>query len=446
MKFNPTRVLRFLGVEEVGNLDRLLARASFASLAVKVGGAGLTFLLQMVLARVLGPAGYGDYAYALTWVALLSLVCTAGLETAAVRFIGGYGGTGRWSELRGFLERSTGIVLTLSLAAGVLMAGVSWILRDTLGVELALVFAVAALLLPVNVLQRLASAFLRGFKRVVAATAPTALLRPLLLGGAVLAVAVMTGTGVEARAAVLLNVGAAAVVLGLMALIFRRSVPEPVRNAAPTHETRKWVTVALPLLLLAGMHLLIVRTDILMIGALVGTEEAGIYTVGSRAAELAGFGLGAANLIVAPLIAELYARSEMEKLQRIVRLSATGSFLFALAVGGGLLLLGRPLLGLFGEAFTRAYLPMLILCCAQTVGAFVGSVGYLMTMTGNERSMALVLAGSAVLNIILNWLLIPHWGLEGAAVATSASFVAWNLILAWLAGRLLGVRASPLVR
>jgi O-antigen/teichoic acid export membrane protein len=60
----------------------------------------------------------------------------------------------------------------------------------------------------------------------------------------------------------------------------------------------------------------------------------------------------------------------------------------------------------------------------------MGPVGVVLIMTGHERDAALAIGVSAVLNLILNAILIPGWGMEGAAVATAASTVVWNILMA----------------
>lgn len=440
------RLLRRLGMEASGELDRLLARAASASLGIKVASAGLAFLLHMLLARLLGSAEYGDYAYALTWIGLIGLVCAAGMDTAAVRFVGSYVGAERWSELRGFRRRALGIVGGLSGLAAALLAAGAWLARDALGHGLAVVFVLAALLIPVNVLLNVSTSVLQGLKRVVLAMAPTGVVRPVLLAALVLGWFVLSPRPLDAATAIVLNLAAALAVLALVWILMRRSLPGAARSRQPAYETRRWVAVALPLLFLSGMHLLIRRTDILMIGVLIDTEAAGIYTVGSRTAEFAAFGLSAANVIVAPLIAELHTREERDDLQRVFTLGARGSFLFALLVTLGLVTVGGPLLGLFGPEFRNAYGPMLVLASGQTLGAFVGSVGYLMTMTGQEREMSVVLGVAAVANVALNAALIPLFGLMGAAAATTLSLVAWNVALAWIGARRLGIRTTAAAR
>ena len=100
------------------------------------------------------------------------------------------------------------------------------------------------------------------------------------------------------------------------------------------------------------------------------------------------------------------------------------------------------MLGLFGPEFTRGYWALAILTVGQLVNASVGSVGFLMSMTGHQREAARVFAGAAVLNVVLNASLIPLWGINGAAIATATTTIIWNVALALYVWRRLGVRAT----
>ena len=70
-----------------------------------------------------------------------------------------------------------------------------------------------------------------------------------------------------------------------------------------------------------------------------------------------------------------------------------------------------------------------ILCIGQLVNASVGSVGVLLDMTGNEKDSAGAIGLGAGANVALNALLIPRYGVEGAAIATATSIVIRNILL-----------------
>ena len=94
-----------------------------------------------------------------------------------------------------------------------------------------------------------------------------------------------------------------------------------------------------------------------------------------------------------------------------------------------LMIFGKPILGLFGEEFKNGYLSLLILIVGQLVNALSGSVGYIMVMTGKQKQASIVFAISAALNIIMNLIFIPIFGIAGAAAVTAASLILWNVTL-----------------
>ena len=93
--------------------------------------------------------------------------------------------------------------------------------------------------------------------------------------------------------------------------------------------------------------------------------------------------------------------------------------------------LGDWFLSLYGRDFVNGYVALIILAVGQLLNSFCGFVGFLMMMTGHHNRAALVLSLSCVLNLILNMLFIPLWGMTGAALATAISLICWNLCMSW---------------
>jgi O-antigen/teichoic acid export membrane protein len=134
--------------------------------------------------------------------------------------------------------------------------------------------------------------------------------------------------------------------------------------------------------------------------------------------------------VVAPQFSRLYAQSNMAHMQVIATQSARAVLLLAVPIALLLILAGGVLLGwIFGAEFISARAPLAILAVGQLVNAAFGSVGFLLNMTGHEAVNARILWQSALLNILLNVVLIPIFGMNGAAVATAMSLAFWNVSL-----------------
>jgi O-antigen/teichoic acid export membrane protein len=208
-----------------------------------------------------------------------------------------------------------------------------------------------------------------------------------------------------------------------------KSLPKETLIAQPQYESRLWLKVSLPLFFISAMNVILKRTDIIMLDVIVGPEAVAYYSVATRLSDLAAFGLIFVNMVATPMISELYHQGKHQELQRILTLAARGIFVLTLIISAGLVLGGKLLLGVSGNAYIVAYTPLIILLLGQAFSASIGSTGFIMSMTGLQNQAAIIVAIVAVINIVLNAILIPHFGMNGAAIATAIATCLWNLLM-----------------
>lgn len=419
-----------------------LSRRASGALAVRTIGAGLALAVQLLLTRVLGVEHYGMYVYSISWLVVVGLVARLGLDSALIRLVAVYDQRSEWSLLRGLLETSNQMVVLASLSCGAIMAGVVWLLRDQTRPELTVVLGTACLAVPVYSLVGLRQGTLRGLGKVPSALALEMLILPAALAVTVLTVAGLSPGMVSSWTTMLCHLGALVLTLALGGFWTRGALPAEARAAIPTRQLSEWLRIALPMLFISGMAMVLVKTDVLMIGALIGTTAAGNYAVAVRLASLVAFGLAAATATAAPTIAASYARGEIQELKQIAHYSSVGIAVFSIPVGAVILLFGEKLLGLFDPAYREGYAALTLLVGGQLVNALCGSVMFFMTMTGHEVQAARVTALVAITNIALNWLLIPRFGLAGAGAATATSTLILNVSLVAIVRRRIGLDPS----
>lgn len=421
-----------------------LVRGASGTLILRVTAVGLGFAISLILARTLGSAGYGAYAYAMSWVALLIVPATLGFENLLVREVAAYRANAAWGMIGGILHWTNRTVTIASVTLTVLLAVVLWAAAGLFEQRMVPALWVALVLIPISALTRVRQAAVQGLGYVVVAQIPEALLRPLLfislLGGGY----VILGNGMTAPLALVLSLVAALIALLIESFILQRRLPQPVAQAAPIYRSGMWLRAALPLMLVGGLQIVNSRADIIMIGAIKGAEATGVYAVASRGAELILLVILSANLALRPAIAELYSRGEISRLQRMVTRSARLILLFTLPIALTFIVFGHWFLLLFGLEFTEGRTALAILSAGQLFNAAVGSVGVLLIMTGYDSQAALGVGVAAVSNVTLNAALIPIWGIEGAAIATVCSLVIWNVLLAALVYKRLTIYPSVL--
>lgn len=429
--------------DEIG-ISTLLIKGSVGTFVLKVVSTGLAFVISLILARLLGAAGYGIYVYVTTWVGLLAVLTVMGLDKLLVRNIAAYHSQSAWGLMRGLIRRSNQGVLVASLVLMILAAWIGWIFAESSESIMLQAFWLALILLPFYSLTRLSQSAMQGLHRVVIGQVPEMLIQPVLFLFLIAGAYLLLNKRFSAQWIIVLNILASAVAFGVLAYLLRKALPPEMLSIVPTYEIRLWVRNALPLLLINSMFVINSRTDIIMLGAMKGTELTGIYAVANRGAELITFALTAINVALAPTVAKLYAEGDMRKLQRVVTTTARAIFLFSLPIALILILFGDLFLKLFGQAFVRGETALAIMCVGQLINAVAGSVGLVLIMTGHERDTAKGIGISAVLNVILNVILIPRWGMEGAAIATASSLITWNFLLAAWAYKRLGIHSTAL--
>lgn len=427
-------------------IGAVLARGASSSFAVSVFGAIMAFGTNVLLTRLMGVTQYGIYIYALTWLNLMAMVCHLGMKTSLLRFIPAYNAKQEWGLFRGILGRSVQYVLLASFITGITAAIIVWVLKDRIGADQSTTFWIAFLLLPLLSIATLRQSSLRALKRIIRSDLPDSFFRPLTIAILAGGMFIVSSDNLHATEVMLFNlVGVLiAFLIGTRWLI--KALPSQVYQCKPVYSEREWLRVSLPLFFMSGMSLVLHKTDIIMIGVFLDTEQVGIYAIASRVAALMTFGLMAANAIVAPMISELYSTGQHEKLQRMVTLAARGIGVFTLLVFIFLTVFGKFMLSLFGEDFVMGYIPLVILLVGQTVNALAGSVGFLMSMTGHQNQAAKIVGLSAVVNIIANFILIPIMGTLGAAVATAGTTILWNLLMFFYVLKKLNINSTVLAR
>ena len=232
------------------------------------------------------------------------------------------------------------------------------------------------------------------------------------------------------------------------AVLLRRALPAILRAVQPEYATRDWLRAALPMMLIAGVWFVNNYVATLVVGTLDGTSAAGIYSVVEKGGELIVLVLVAANMPLAPVIARMHARNDREGLQHATERVAQAALLVSLPVAVAFAAFPDVYLRLFGSSFESGSTALRILALAQLVNAAAGPAGNVLIMTGNERVAVQGVGAGLLTNLVLGIVLVPPFGVTGAAIASASSLVVWNTLLLMLARRRVGVNvtASPSLR
>lgn len=397
-----------------------------AVLLVTAAAQLLALGLQIIFARLLGPAEYGIFSYVAAALAVGLILAKLGLDTALVRLVAEFLAAGKVGAARSAVTFARLAVLVASVILTV--GGFAWSRFVVEEPSLRAAMVVAACLLPLAALSEITAAALRGLRRLAVALSGDGLVRPLVAIAGILLAAGLS-TDLAASSALLAYLLGTLASLAVTTRLLRSSLPaggEVVETANP----RSVLAVSIPLMMASGILVAIYSVDTLMLGSLADTTTAGYYAVASRIALFVIFFMNVAQTVASPLIAATRVNGRTEELRAVVRV-VNGLALLA-AIPATILFVGaaEPLLGIFGGDFQAAAPALRILVISQFLNVLTGPTGTVLSMTGHERMLAILLALGLIANIALNIAWIPSYGLLGAAWASLVAQLVWNLVAA----------------
>lgn len=411
-----------------------LARDGGFGLCAKVAGAGLAYLMLVVLARRMSIEAFGTFGIAFSLATALAQVAALGQPLLVLREVPRLADAGRGAVHHALVRRAyrrvaLGVLALAAPAAALAALGFGWSAAAALGVAvLAAGFAVADL----------QSHLLRAEGQMLAALLP----RDVIWRAGVVAATVLalpTGGALSAEV-VLLALGAAlAVVLALQAAgtpLRRVLAPPPRAGARPGASLGQgagwlWLASVLPVL---GPGL-----SVVLIGALLGPAAAAPFFAALKTAQLLNLVLLAGNLASAPLVSRAHGRGEPASLQRLGATTAGGAALLSALALPVFAVFGAPILELFGDGFGQAKLLLLVLAAGFVAKAALGPGATMLQMTGCERTAARIMALANAFGLVL---LVPATlacGAAGAAGAVAVGMTGGALWSAMALRRALGV-------
>jgi O-antigen/teichoic acid export membrane protein len=277
----------------------------------------------------------------------------------------------------------------------------------------------------------------RAYSWPLFALMPTYILRPLLIL-ALMAAALAWGCVPDARTAILATIAAtyATTLVQLAGTTSRISAQVP-SGPAKVHFAL-WLTVSLPIFLVESFFFLLTNADVLMVGAYLEPGDVAVYFATVKTLALVHFVYFAVKAGVAQRYAQ-FTHGEPEKLAAFARETVSWTFWPSLFMALLVLVLGKPMLMLFGPEFSSGYPLLFLLVSGVVARAAVGPCESLLTMSGNQNICAGVYAMTLALNIGLNVMLIPLFGLWGAAFATAFAMVFEAAALSFTVWRRLGI-------
>lgn len=421
-------------------------KGTILALLVQVGGEASGLLLAYVLAHGIGSAGLGRVEMVKAGMLLVSAFACIGLPNAVIRFLPSYCEQRAWPLARGVVRGFWWGTLVAGIIGGALVAVWAYFAHSG-GTSARYDFLLTALGVPLVAVLVFQESLARIERSIVLALAPRYMLWSLLT---VVGVVLTPKELLTPEYCLVMSLGVIAGITMLQGVLVARRmrklipVDDSTEATVPKVQTDwpNWLRAAVPLVLVSGSHRILRHADVLLLGVLASEQDAGIYAIAVAINAWVMFPLQAGNSIAAPLYSTLLARSDRTELNHLMSSYAVWVFTPSVVVAVLFAIIAPWFLPMFGPGFELAYIPFLILTVGELINVGTGSVGWLLQVSGNERACARVFLGAAAVNLVLNLVLIPRFGMLGSAIATGIANVIRNLVMLQVVRQLLGADPS----
>lgn len=428
------------------DLRKRLASQSAIIFLGRIFGAGMIFLVQAAMARVWGQHRLGEYLLLIAAVNLIAAAMPLGFQTIGTYFAAEYRAKGQGQELRRFLLRAYAQTIIVGLVLVVLGRPLTGFLGETGEVLLAL-WAPAVILAGATAFIFLNGAVLVGLKRPYVGYFAEGIFRPLLLLGCfALALAFFSPSAQLVGMVWVFALGYVAIALVHLGVTWRTVWRVPATEAVETPQTSRWWRFAVPWVLISFATDYYFDLDLIFLAAFMSPADLAIFGICARIFALVSFGVAAVYAVTLPDIFEAEALNDRQGFNEKVGDANMVAFGLAFALFAAMSI-GAPLaLMLFGPDFLAGSGPLATLCLGLVVRSLFGPASLVLSIHDRPWASLPAIGCGVVVLILGNLILVPLFGLMGAAIAALLGITVWSGGL-WLTARhLVGVDVSAFPR
>jgi len=403
------------GKELKDDLSKLAKNAGISGVGEIIGNA-IAYTSNVLVTRRIGLDPFGVYVLASTILRIVGVFSVLGLDWGLIRFISLYQGRGDRARVKGVIIFSTKVAGLISLFFFSLLFLTSNFISIQIfhNPDLSPVLQILLISLPFTTLMTVWLGGIQGFQLIKYRVYVEKLFQPL---SRLLFLILLFILGMK-----LFGVLIASLLSAIIGFIFAfwyldKIFPFRQNQLIPIYEKKETLAFSLAVSLLSFFYYISRWVSILMLGYFATSKEVGIYGAVDRVIPIINLPLISINSIFPPMIAELYGKRDLAKLESLYKVETKWAISLGLPFFLVLSIFARPIMSIFGSGFAEGAVVLIMLSVAQMIVVSAGSQGQVLMMTGRQNLTLINNVFFAVTNIILNYFLIPRYGIIGAAVS-----------------------------
>ena len=389
----------------------------------------LGFVGRIIIVRYITQTEYGIYCLALVIISIFVTISTLGLSEGSTRYIAYFRGKKEEGKVRGVISAS----IKIAIIASISLATISFFISDFISTsifhapDLSTPLKIFSIAIPFTVLITVFISIFRGFDRVEPHVYFQNILRNVLFILFLIAVVLF---GLSFLGVIYAYVFSIAVTgIAFVIYMLKRSPLVIGKVSAGNPMTKELLFFSIPLLAVSMLMMVMSWTDTLMLGYFKTPDVVGLYNAALPLAGLLSMTLSSMSFIYIPIISQLYSKNLIEELKRSYIILTKWIFLATLPIFFVLFLFPDVVLNLlFGSRYIGASVALQILAFGFFLNICLGFTYNTLLVLGKSKFLMWTFVISAIINVILNMVLIPPMGIIGASIASAFSLIVAKIL------------------
>ena len=408
------------------NIAQKIAKESTITFSGMVYGNINRYLYTALLARWVGVEFLGVYSLANAIMIIGEVVAKMGLETGVMRFVSRLESNTHKYQMQEIIQSSLKMTIVFSITITILLSAFAWVLTSIFRGTLLLYYTIIvfAFTIPFNSITMVAAFATQGYKLLKYKVFTTQFLNPTVL----LVSMVIFYWFISEESAIILPMSVTGVLGSItMLLILKKVSGVKLMGVLSSPFDGQLLAYSIPLMLVTILQTFMHWMDIIMLGYFTDASVVGLYHPAARTAGLLQALLISFISIYAPMISQLHGNGDFREMSRLYKLVSRWLLTFSIPVSLIFIFYPAKVMLLFGPDYMESASVLVILTIATFLQTILGAAGPILSMSGYTRLVFWNSLGAFILNLVLNIIFIPKFGIIGAAWSTLISLTALGL-------------------
>ncbi len=419
-------------MDNKSNQFNKIISSSGVNFIFRIFGLGTSFLTTVLITRFFGVGTFGNYSLVFALSQIIALLFTLGIPNTLIKIIGNHNFS--YLQAKRLLVKGLKGALIFSIIPVLFFYFGSEILSRTVfhNTQLINYFLIAAIAIPLFIVHEIFLYFLIATKNFMKYNLFMFVVPNLLL---IVFLYIFYNADQNNHYTFIAYALAILITVLLEAVTLFELKPQ---KEAISISTVALIKTASPLLF-SGLFLYLLNyTNVIILGIMTNDEQVGIYNIAYKIGSVGFLVIVSVSTIITPKMAELYGQGNLSQLKKLThnstRLIAVLSFPIVLV----LILFSDYILSFWGTEVVVGSTTLIIVSIGVLFSAIAGNVDQILNMTENQHILRNITIFSFFVNLILSYVLIPNYGIEGAAIASLITNVLINILCLYYIKKKLG--------